>query len=70
MSKKIDFQKSLQGLSAVDLEAKIREDEQRIKKLQFAHSVSPLENPQSLKMLRRDIARLKTQLRKVQTGVN
>ena len=69
MSKKIDFLKSLDGLSEADLSAKIKEDEQRMKKLQFSHSISPLENPQSLRSLRRDIARLKTQLRKVQMGL-
>jgi len=70
MSNKIDFLKSLEGLTAADLEAKIKEDELRMKKLSFAHAISPLENPQNLKILRRDIARLKTQLRKVQMGVN
>lgn len=69
MSKKIDFLKSIDGMSAEDLSAKIKEDEQRMKKLQFSHSISPLENPQSLRMLRRDIARMKTQLRKVQMGL-
>lgn len=68
MSKKVDFQKSLQGLSEADLAAKIKEDEQRMKKLSFAHAISPLENPQSIRSLRRDIARLKTQLRKTQIG--
>lgn len=68
MSKKIDFLKSLEGLSEADLQAKIREDEQRMKKLGFSHAISPLENPQSLRMLRRDIARMKTQLRKIQLG--
>lgn len=68
MSKKFDFQKGLEGMSATDLEARIREDEQRLKKLVFTHAISPLENPQSMRMLRRDIARLKTQLRKVQLG--
>jgi large subunit ribosomal protein L29 len=69
MSKKIDFLKSLDGLNEADLSAKIKEDEQRMKKLQFSHSISPLENPQSLRSLRRDIARMKTQLRKVQMGL-
>ena len=68
MSKKVDFVKSISGLSAVELTAKIKEDEMRIKKLQFAHSLSPLENPQTIRLLRRDIARLKTQLRKIQIG--
>jgi large subunit ribosomal protein L29 len=69
MSKKIDFLKSIESLSAADLEAKIREDEQRIQKMHFAHSVSPLENPQTLRSMRRDIARMKTQLRKIQMGI-
>jgi large subunit ribosomal protein L29 len=68
MSKKVDFQKSLTGLNEADLKAKIQEDELRMKKLTFAHAISPLENPQSIRVLRRDIARLKTQLRKTQIG--
>jgi len=68
MSKKVDFVKSLSGLSEVELTAKIQEDEMRIKKLIFTHALSPLENPQSIRSLRRDIARLKTQLRKIQIG--
>ena len=68
MSKKVDFQKSLTGLNEADLTAKIKEDEARMKKLTFAHAISPLENPQSIRALRRDIARLKTQLRTTQTG--
>ena len=68
MSKKVDFVKSLTGLSEVDLTAKIREDELRLKKLSFAHAISPLENPQSIRSLRRDIARLKTTLKQVQAA--
>ncbi len=68
MSKKVDFQQSLTGLSEADLTAKIQEDELRMKKLSFAHAIAPLENPQSIRSLRRDIARLKTQLRKTQIG--
>lgn len=68
MSKKVDFLKSINGLSEADLSARIQEDELRLKKLSFAHSLNPLENPQSIRSLRRDIARLKTQLRKIQIG--
>ena len=68
MAKKVDFVKSLTGMSEADLTAKIREDELRLKKLSFAHAISPLENPQSIRFLRRDIARLKTALRKIQIG--
>ena len=57
---------SLAGLNAQDLSARIQEDEQRLKKLEFAHGISPLENPMSIRILRREIARLKTELRKKQ----
>jgi large subunit ribosomal protein L29 len=67
MSKKIDFLKSLSSLNESDLKAKIKEDELRMKKLSFAHAISPLENPQSIRSLRRDIARLKTALKNIQT---
>jgi large subunit ribosomal protein L29 len=69
MSKKIDFLKSLAGMNVQDLKARIAEDEQRMKKLQFAHGLSPLENPMSLRSLRREIARLKTELKKKELGV-
>ncbi|MBK6633948.1 MAG: 50S ribosomal protein L29 [Chitinophagaceae bacterium] len=68
MLKKVDFLNSLKDLNEADLKAKIAEDELRMKKLSFAHAISPLENPQSIRSLRRDIARLKTQLKKVQAG--
>ena len=66
MLKKVDFLNTLKGLSETDLKAKIAEDELRLKKLSFAHAISPLENPQSIRSLRRDIARLKTTLKQVQ----
>jgi len=62
MSKKIDFLNSLRDLNENDLQARIQEDEQRLKKLEFAHAISPLENPMSIRALRKDIARLKTAL--------
>jgi large subunit ribosomal protein L29 len=66
MSKTIDFKKSIQGLSEQDLQARIKEDELRLKKLEFAHALSPLENPMSIRNLRRELARLKTELKKKQ----
>ena len=62
MSKRIDFVNSLKDLNENDLKARIQEDEQRLKKLEFAHAISPLENPMSIRSLRKDIARLKTAL--------
>ncbi|NDC76307.1 MAG: 50S ribosomal protein L29 [Chitinophagia bacterium] len=62
MSKKVDFLKSLQGLNAQDLRARIQDDEVRLKKLGFSHAISPLENPMTIRALRRELARLKTLL--------
>ena len=70
MSKKIDYLKSIQGLNESDLQARIKEDEVRLKKIQFAHSISPLENPVSIRGLRRDLARLKSELKKKQSENN
>ena len=66
MSKTVDFKKSIQGLSSEDLAARIKEDELRLKKLEFAHALSPLENPMSIRGLRKELARLKTELAKKQ----
>ncbi len=68
MSKRNDFVNSLKELSETDLQARIREDEQRLKKLEFAHAISPLENPINIRMIRKDIARLKTELTKRKIG--
>ncbi|HEU4472656.1 MAG TPA: 50S ribosomal protein L29 [Flavisolibacter sp.] len=68
MSKTVDFKKSIQGLNEQDLQARIAEDELRLKKLEFAHAISPLENPMSIRNLRREVARLKTELKKKQLG--
>lgn len=62
-NKKFDFNKGLKDLNENDLKARIQEDELRLKKLEFAHAISPLENPMSIRSLRRDVARLKTELK-------
>ena len=64
-----DFNKSLKELNVTDLKAKISEDQLRLKKLEFAHAISPLENPMNIRGLRRDIARLQTELKKKEMGI-
>jgi large subunit ribosomal protein L29 len=68
-SKKFDFNKGLKDLNESDLKARIQEDELRLKKLEFAHAISPLENAMSIRALRRDVARLKTELKNRALGV-
>ena len=45
-----------------DLVAKISTDKAALDKLKFGHAVSSLDNPASIRVKRRDIARLKTEL--------
>ena len=62
MAKKHDFNKSIKSLNTQDLEARISEEELRLKKLEFAHAISPLESPMVIRSVRKDLARLKTEL--------
>ena len=59
-----EFNKSIKDLNVADLQTRITEDQLRLKKLEFAHAISPLENPMNIRGLRRDIARLKTELKR------
>ena len=68
MSNRNDFVNSLRGMSEQELKSRIEEDELRLKKLKFAHTVSPLENPMNVRDVRKDLARTKTELRKKQLG--
>lgn len=68
MSKTVDFKKSIGSMTADDLKGRIQEDELRLKKLEFAHALSPLENPMSIRNLRREVARLKTEYKKKQSA--
>ena len=69
MAKKSDFNRSLKDLNEQDLKARIQEDSLRLKKLEFAHAISPLESPITIRNLRKDVARLKTELKKRELGV-
>ena len=64
-----DFNKTIKDLNVADLKAKIQEDRLRLKKLEFAHAISPLENPINIRGLRRDVARLQTELKKKEIGI-
>lgn len=63
MSKKKEFIDSIKGLSAEDLKVQLEQAKQRLKKLEFAHAISPLENPMSIRALRQDVARIQTFLK-------
>lgn len=50
------------------LTGKISEEEVRLKKLHFGHAVNPIENPLTIRQLRRTIARMKTEQRRRALG--
>jgi len=54
----------IKDLSISDLQEKVAEMELMQQKVVITHSISPLENPLQIRWSRRDIARLKTELRK------
>jgi len=68
-NKTVDFNKTLKELSVDDLKSRFAEDKVRLKKLEFAHAISPLENPMSIRSLRKDIARVNTELKKRDLGI-
>lgn len=53
----------LNTLSVEDLKQRLQDDAGRLQKLQFNHAVNPLDNPMQIRFMRREIARLKTELK-------
>ncbi|MDR2010034.1 MAG: 50S ribosomal protein L29 [Bacteroidales bacterium] len=56
--------KEITGLTTKEIAERIETEKFNLTKLRMNHAISPLENPQRIKDLRRLIARLKTELRK------
>lgn len=54
----------LNQLSNEDLNQRLHDDSERLTKLRFNHAVNPLDNPIQLRYIRREIARIKTEIRK------
>ena len=55
--------KEINELDAKGLAEKIETEVAKLNQLKLNHAVSPLENPSQIKSVRRDIARMKTELR-------
>ena len=53
----------LKELELKDLVEKLETTELKLQQLQLNHPIAPLENPSQIKAVRRDIARMKTELR-------
>jgi large subunit ribosomal protein L29 len=57
-------QEVIRELSTAELKERLEEELKQLVKLRLNHAVSPLENPNKIKVYRRTIARIKTELRK------
>ena len=55
--------KEVRELETKELVERIETEVAKYEQMKFNHTVSPLENPSQIKATRRDIARLKTELR-------
>ena len=53
----------IRELSTAELKERVEADVTRYAQMKLNHAISPLENPMQLKSLRRDIARMKSELR-------
>ena len=52
----------IRALTLDELKQKIAAEEEAMQKLQFAHAISPIENPMKIKGTRKLIARMQTAL--------
>ena len=58
----------IRELTVGDIESRIRDLEEERFRLQFRNATEPLEDPLRLRVIRRDVARLKTVLRERQNS--
>lgn len=52
----------LNDLTDQELSEKLKDDHAQYIRMKFNHAVSPIENPTRLRQLRRDIARIRTEI--------
>jgi len=52
----------IKALTLAELKEKIVSEQEALRKIQFAHQVSSIENPMKIREVRRLLARLKTEL--------
>jgi large subunit ribosomal protein L29 len=53
----------IKSLSKEELQEKINAEQENLQKLAFAHAISPIENPMKIRLSRKSIARMKTEIR-------
>ncbi|WP_418629923.1 50S ribosomal protein L29 [Ruminococcus sp.] len=59
----------IKDMTVVELNSKLAELKQELFNLRFQHAVNQLENPKRLQAVKKDIARVKTFIRKQESNV-
>ena len=49
-------------MSTSDIQTRISDEKQHLSKLKLTHAVSPAENPMKIRTMRKEVARLQTEL--------
>ncbi|MBK6541668.1 MAG: 50S ribosomal protein L29 [Flavobacteriales bacterium] len=60
----------LKDLTVVELQDKLEDVRTKLSKLRFDHAVSPVESPMQLRLKRKEVARVLTELRARELNVN
>jgi large subunit ribosomal protein L29 len=53
---------NLNDLTDQELNEKLKDDQSQFTRMKFNHAVSPIENPMRLRQLRKDVARIHTEI--------
>ncbi len=56
----------IKGLSLDELQNRLVAEQENFKKLKFAHTITPIENPMKIRETRKLIARIQTEIRSKQ----
>ena len=59
-------QSEIRELTTQELEERLVEEKTNLVKMKLAHNISPLENPMSIRAIRRDVSRVSSELRRRQ----
>ncbi len=60
----------LKDLTLVELQDKLQDERNTLRKLRFNHTVSPIDNPMQLRERKKSVARILTELRKRELATN
>jgi large subunit ribosomal protein L29 len=56
----------LRSMNTEDILKNIQDAELRLKRMKFSHAITPIDNPMAIRMVRREIAKYRTEQRRKQ----